>query len=166
MDARPLMTILVNAECHFTGHQQRLSGGRDFFESLVQSVSRYAQEFLSQVHHPRLPGDKPQLVQLQKVRDKNLHRLTLLPVAEAVGVGGSGSFQTASHFQPHQETVQMDLTTVQLFDLVDAIDQFLGDRQTGSTRRVRINKFGGCCDRFSLSASATGATTGTLPVTG
>jgi len=130
MDARPLMTILVNAECHFTGHQQRLSGGRDFFESLVQSVSRYAQEFLSQVHHPRLPGDKPQLVQLQKVRDKNLHRLTLLPVAEAVGVGGSGSFQTASHFQPHQEAVQMDLTTVQLFDLVDAIDQFLGDRQT------------------------------------
>ena len=129
IDARPLMTILVNAECHFTGHQQRLSGGRDFFESLVQSVSRYAQEFLSLVHHPRLPGDKPQLVLLQKLKDKNLHRLTLLPVAEAVGVGGSG-FQTPSHFQSQQEAVQMDLTTVQLFDLVDAIDQFLGDRQT------------------------------------
>lgn len=127
LDARPLMTILVNAECHFTGHQQRLSGGRDFFESLVHSVSRYAQEFLSQVHHPKLPGDKSQVL-LQKVKGKDLHRLTLLPAAEAVPTGGG--YPATSHFQPQQETVQMDLTTVQLFDLVDAIDQFLGDRQT------------------------------------
>jgi len=131
LDARPLMNILVNAECHFIGQKQPLSGGRDFFESLVHSVSRYAQEFLSQVHHPRLPGDKPQLVQLQRLRDINLHRLTVLPVSEAVPVGGGKMFPTSpSHFQPKQGTVEMDLTTVQLFDLVEAIDQFLADRQT------------------------------------
>lgn len=131
MDARPLMTILVNAECHFTGQQQRLSGGRDFFESLVHSVSRYAQEFLSQIHHPKLPGDKPSLVQLHKLKDKNLHRLMVLPVAAAVPVGGGNMFPNAqSRFQPQQDAVEMDLTTVQLFDLVEAIDQFLADRQT------------------------------------
>ncbi|MEO8890512.1 MAG: DUF4335 domain-containing protein [Coleofasciculaceae cyanobacterium] len=130
LDARPLMTILVNAECHFIGQKQPLSGGRDFFESLVHTVSRYAQEFLSQLHHPKLPGDQPQLVQLKKLRDKNLHRLTVLPVPEAVPVGG-GKFPTSqSYFQPQQGTVEMDLTTVQLFDLVEAIDQFLADRQT------------------------------------
>lgn len=131
LDARPLMTILVNAECHFIGQKQPLSGGRDFFESLVHTVSRYAQEFLSQLHHPKLPGDQPQLVQLQKLRDKNLHRLTVLPAPEAVPVGGGKMFPTSqSYFQPQQGTVEMDLTTVQLFDLVEAIDQFLADRQT------------------------------------
>lgn len=131
LDTRPLMNILVNAECHFIGQKHPLSGGRDFFESLVHSVNRYAQEFLSQVHHPNLPGDKPQLVQLQKLRDKNLHRLTVLPVPEAVPVGGGKMFPTApSHFLPQQGTVEMNLTTVQLFDLVEAIDQFLADRQT------------------------------------
>lgn len=129
-EARPLMNILVNAECHFIGQKQPLSGGRDFFESLVHSASRYAQEFLSQVHHPKLPGDKPQLVQLQKLRDKNLHRLTVLPVAEAVPVGGGKMFPTPSHFPSQQGAVEMNLTTVQLFDLVEAIDQFLADRQT------------------------------------
>ncbi|HEY9672257.1 MAG TPA: DUF4335 domain-containing protein, partial [Waterburya sp.] len=53
IDARPLMTMLVSAECHFSGIAQPLSGGRDFLESLVRAVSRYAQEFLSQVHHPK-----------------------------------------------------------------------------------------------------------------
>ena len=44
LDPRPLMTILVNAQCHFPGHDYFLEGGRDFFESLVSAVSRYAQE--------------------------------------------------------------------------------------------------------------------------
>jgi hypothetical protein len=132
LDARPLITILVNAECHFIGQEQRLSGGRDFFESLVRSVNRYAQEFLSQVHHPRLHEDKPELVQLEKVKEKNLHRLTVLPTAEAVPVGaGGGRFHDSiSHAQKPQGAVQMFLTTVQLFDLVEGIDQFLADRQT------------------------------------
>jgi hypothetical protein len=57
MDTRPSMTILVNAECYFSGNQQPLSGGRDFLDSLVRSVSRYAQEFLSKVPHPQIPSD-------------------------------------------------------------------------------------------------------------
>jgi hypothetical protein len=132
LDARPLMTLLVNAECHFVGQAQRLSGGRDFFESLVQSVNRYAQEFLSQVHHPKAHGDKPELVQLQYVKDKNLHRLTMVPTPGAVPVssGGGMFYESGPHFQKSQGAVQIDLTTVQLFDLVDAIDQFLTDRQT------------------------------------
>lgn len=132
LDSRPLMNILVNAECHFVGQEQRLSGGRDFFESLVQSVNRYAQEFLSQIHYPKLHGDKPELVQLQRLKDKNLHRLILLPTAEAVSVGTGGrmSYESASYAQIPHGAIQLDLTTVQLFDLVEAIDQFLADRQT------------------------------------
>ncbi len=134
LDTRPLMTMLVNAECRFVGQEQYLSGGRDFFESLVRSVSRYAQEFLSQVPHPKPHGDKPDLVQLHKLKDKNLHRLIVLPVAEAIpaGFGLEMAANSTSSYAANRQgvTVQMDLTTVQLFDLVEAIDQFLADRRT------------------------------------
>lgn len=133
LDTRPLMTMLVNAECRFVGQEQYLSGGRDFFDSLVISVSRYAQEFLSQVPHPKPPGDKPDLVQLQKLKDKNLHRLTVLPVAEALPAGfGLGMEANPTSYAANRQgiPVQMDLTTVQLFDLVEGIDQFLADRRT------------------------------------
>jgi len=133
LDARPLMTMLVNAECHFAGKDQSLSGGRDFFESLVSSVNRYAQEFLSQVPHPKPHDEKAAIVQLQKVVDKNLHRLTLLPTADALptGSGAGRGHDLPSHSVKEQGTlVQMDLNTVQLFDLVEAIDQFLADRST------------------------------------
>ncbi|MBW4648650.1 MAG: DUF4335 domain-containing protein [Kastovskya adunca ATA6-11-RM4] len=126
-DARPLMSILVNAECHFSGNIPPLTGGRDFFESLVNTVNRYAQEFLSQVHHPYFPENNPGVVTLEKVADKDLHRLTLLPSAEPTPVAaGSNSASTPAHAVP----VQIDLTTVQLFDLVDAVDQFFADSRT------------------------------------
>ena len=52
-EVRPLLSMLVNAECHFTNsHQPPLTGGRDFFENLVTAVSAYAQEVLSNVQHP------------------------------------------------------------------------------------------------------------------
>ncbi|NES19495.1 MAG: DUF4335 domain-containing protein [Symploca sp. SIO3E6] len=114
LDPRPLMTILVNAQCHFPGQDYLLEGGRDFFESLVSAVSRHAQESLSQVSHPKLDGAQPAMVQLEKVEDKNLHQLTQLAAAE----------------KEQGQSLQIDLTTVQLFDLVEAIDQFLADGRT------------------------------------
>ncbi|NEP63653.1 MAG: DUF4335 domain-containing protein [Symploca sp. SIO2G7] len=114
LDPRPLMTILVNAQCHFPSQDYFFEGGRDFFESLVSVVSRHAQECLSQVSHPKLDGDKPAIVQLEKVEGKNLHQLTQLAAAE----------------KESGQSLQIDLTTVQLFDLVEAIDQFLADGRT------------------------------------
>lgn len=129
-DSRPLLNILVNAECHFVGQPRSLSGGRDFLESLVRSVNRYAQEFLSHVPHPQLHGTQPDLVQLQPLPDKNLHRLTMLSTQPNAASAGM-VYDSASAATMTQETaVQMDLTTVQLFDLVEAIDQLLADRQT------------------------------------
>lgn len=130
LDSRPLMNILVNAECHFVGQPRSLSGGRDFLESLVRSVNRYAQEFLSHVPHPQQPGDQPELVQLQQLPDQNLHRLTMHSSQSNAASGGM-VYDSASATTMAQKTgVQLDLTTVQLFDLVEAIDQFLADRQT------------------------------------
>ncbi|MEG4172097.1 MULTISPECIES: DUF4335 domain-containing protein [unclassified Microcoleus] len=120
LDIRPVLSILMSAECYVNGLREPLSGGRDFFESLVRAVSSYAQEFMSGVHYPDRYGPNLGMVQLHRI-DGNLHRLTVLPAS------------TGSPTQIDQKTevsAKVDLTTVQLFDLVEAIDQFFADTQT------------------------------------
>ena len=120
LDTRPVLSILMSAECYVTGIGEPLSGGREFFESLVRAVSSYAQEFMSGVHYPDRYGPNVGMVQLHRI-DGNLHRLTVLPAS------------TGSATQIDQKTelsAKVDLTTVQLFDLVEAIDQFFADTQT------------------------------------
>jgi len=110
----------MSAECYVTGLGEPLTGGREFFESLVRAVSSYAQEFMSGVHYPDRYGPNLGMVQLHRI-DGNLHRLTVLPPS------------TGSPTQIDQKTelsAKVDLTTVQLFDLVEAIDQFFADTQT------------------------------------
>lgn len=140
IDARPLMTILVQAECYLVGQEKPLTGGRDFFESLVKAVSTYAQEFLSQLHRPKLHGEAPTMVQLQPLKDKHLHRLTLLPASDAVPAGsGVEMASSASPSMMQSGTpAHLDLTTVQLFDLVEAIDQFLADQRTLPDLKVAV----------------------------
>ncbi|UNU26675.1 DUF4335 domain-containing protein [Microcoleus vaginatus] len=120
LDIRPVLSILMSAECYLTGLGEPLSGGREFFESLVRVVSSYAQEFMSGVHYPDRYGPNVGMVQLHRI-DGNVHRLTVLPAS------------TGSATQIDQKTelsAKVDLTTVQLFDLVEAIDQFFADTQT------------------------------------
>lgn len=116
-EARPLMTKLTSVECHLVGEEKPLSGGREFFESLTTTVSLYAQELLSGIRASKMPQTAPQ-VQLERL-DHNHHRLSVLPSAADPGSG------ITTHL-----TRQVDLTTVQLFDLVEAVDQFFADTQT------------------------------------
>ena len=113
-ETRPVMAMLINAECYLPGHEKPLAGGREFFESLVTAVSLYAQEFLSGIHLPHHTySDKPSFVTLERL-DRIYHRLTVEPSAD----------HTTTTAQ------KVDLSTVQLFDLVEAIDQFVADTQT------------------------------------
>ena len=113
-NGRPLLSILVNAECRFAGSQQVLSGGRSFFEHLVKAVNAYAQECLSGLRHPQdSPREDGDAVHLEKVEATHLHRLTWEPAAEM-----------------NQAKVELKLTTVELFDLIEAVDQFFADSRT------------------------------------
>ena len=119
-EVRPVMSLLVSAECKLANSKQILSGGRDFFESLVTVVSGYAQEFLSGVPHAEAHNKESGLVQLQKI-DANRHRLIVQPEKLESEHGGANVTPVAT---------QIDLTTVQLFDLVEAVDQFFADSRT------------------------------------
>ena len=103
------MTMLTNAVCRFLGQEKQLSGGSDFFNSLIQAVNRYAQQQLSGLRTNRAEAG---LVQITKTSE-GLHEFSVQP-EEAAGTEGQ----------------HVSLTTVQLFDLVEAIDQFLADRST------------------------------------
>ncbi|HHP7229746.1 MAG TPA: DUF4335 domain-containing protein [Xenococcaceae cyanobacterium] len=105
------IAILINAECHFVGSNQHLSGGRVFLENLANTVSNYAQELLSGLPHPQPQVSEYPQLHLKHLPEADLHRLTLEP-------------------EPNSETqpVAIDLSAVQLFDLVEAVDQFLADR--------------------------------------
>ncbi|QSJ17073.1 DUF4335 domain-containing protein [Nostoc sp. UHCC 0702] len=120
-ELRPELSILVNAECHLSGHNQPLVGGREFFESLVRAVSAYAQEFLSQVSNPQAHNQDSELVEFQKI-DTNRHRLIVH------SENTQDNLESNSNY--NKSPIQIDLNTVQLFDLVEAVDQFFADTQT------------------------------------
>jgi Domain of unknown function (DUF4335) len=107
-NTRPLMSTLVNAECHLVGQEQSISGGLEFLKQLIATVSNYTQRFLSSFTHPHLV-EQDGSIRLEKGDLEHQHRL----------VNQNGSNQTIWQF-----------STVQLFDLVEAIDQFLADGMT------------------------------------
>ncbi|MBN4006032.1 DUF4335 domain-containing protein [Nostoc sp. LPT] len=120
-EMRPELSILVNAECYLSGYNQPLTGGREFFESLVRAVSGYAQEFLSTVPNPQAHNQESELVEFQKI-DGNLHRLIIHSESAPEGFDHSNNSK--------RPPIEIDLNTVQLFDLVEAVDQFFADSQT------------------------------------
>lgn len=114
LSGQPPISILINAECHLLKSNQKLSGGSVFLTNLARAVSTYAQGFLSGLFaadkSDSSSAEYPQ-VSISKVPEPHLHRLTLQPQPD------SGEAKT-----------EIDLTTVELFDLVDAIDQLYADR--------------------------------------
>jgi Domain of unknown function (DUF4335) len=120
-ELRPELSILVNVECYISGYKQPLVGGREFFESLVRAVSAYAQEFLSNIPNPQAHNQDSELVELQKI-DSNRHRLIVHSESSTEGL--------ESNSQNAKSPIQIDMNTVQLFDLVEAVDQFFADSQT------------------------------------
>lgn len=119
-EMRPELSILVNVECYLSGLKQPLVGGREFFENLVRVVSGYAQEFLSSVPNPIVENKDTDIVQLHKI-DSNRHKLIVSPDTVQ---------PTNSLNSDVKLPVEIELNTVQLFDLVEAVDQFFADTQT------------------------------------
>ena len=111
--AQQSLSILVNAECNFIKSNQKLSGGNVFFENLVKAVNAYAQEFLSGLPHRQNSQTESPQIHIERVDNQNLHRLTFEPEADT-----------------EQQKSAMDLTTVEFFDLVEAVDQFFADQYT------------------------------------
>ena len=134
-NGHPQMSILTSAECRFTAQNQQdpLKGDREFLESLVRVVNHYAQSLLSGLETNRQQDWVSEKVKLKPIPETNRHRLQYPQQEE-------GQTET---------TASIDLTTVELFDLIEAIDQLLNDGSTlpelslslqPNSRRLRTQK--------------------------
>ncbi|MGF1495937.1 MAG: DUF4335 domain-containing protein [Elainellaceae cyanobacterium] len=130
VDGRPLLSMVANVECYLAGHDKPLSGGREFLDSLARVTNRYAQEFLSGVPRPANDGDRAnEMVEIHRI-EGDRHRLTVHTPA------GENGLQPPS--EEAKDTQSVDLLTVQLFDLVEAIDQMVADVQTLPTVSLNL----------------------------
>ncbi len=100
------LAILMSATCTLMGQPQPISGDRSFLEALTHTVSRYAQTCLSGIGRTLKPNPAD--------------RIQLSPL-------GPGKHQLKVWPDAASAPQSFDLTTVQLFDLVEALDQFLAD---------------------------------------
>ena len=97
------LSILTNFECKFHHNGTKISGGRELLDNLIKSTGKYAQAL--QAANPLFIDS--QLVSLEPV-GIHLHKLTV---------------------KSSDDPVEMQLNTVQLFDLVESIDQLCIDPQ-------------------------------------
>jgi hypothetical protein len=112
-----VMSLLVNAECRISGLERSLNGGYNFFAALVRAVSQYSQEMLSGFAHPQVIEGEPLLVHVNP-GDGPYHHLVVQPEIADLGESGDG------------RAIDIKLSSVQLFDLTEAVDQFFADNQT------------------------------------
>jgi hypothetical protein len=112
-DGLPLLSVLITAQCQIIGCEPKLSGGKDFLVNLIKAVSVYAQSFLSGINSPSETETNAHSIHLEKPPEKNRHLLVW-----------------QENKENEENKVELELTTVQLFDLVEAIDQFLADTHT------------------------------------
>ena len=112
------MTVLMNAECQFPGvTDTTLTGGREFLDSLVAAVSGYGQHLLSGIARPA--STTPPLVDI-KPGDGDYHHLIVRQ--QSAGEPSTDAEALAP--------LDIRLTTVQFYDLMEAVDQLLADSQT------------------------------------
>ncbi len=110
-----VLAVLSNVECHFVTSKQMLTGGKVFFDHLVRTVSEYAQGLLSGLEHPDGEAKPEGYMLIEHVESGNVHRLFW------------------QQHLPEENDLPPDevlLTTTELFDLTEAIDQFLADSLT------------------------------------
>lgn len=113
------LDVLLRLECQFGDLTQPLTGGLDLLNSLIQATNQCTQAWMSGVPHRRLTK-----------LNQDQSAVHLLPKSEdgfELTVPMSLLNESA---QFAEDPLTINLTTIQLFDLVEAIDQLLADQQT------------------------------------
>ena len=116
-DSQAALSIVTGVECQFLPQQQVLQGGKELLDALMAATGSYVQDFLSDLHLKPAVELKAGQLHLEPADRKGYHRLAWQPPA-------------ADRSQGESDRVEFELSTVQLFDLVEAIDQFALDSTT------------------------------------
>ncbi|WP_299404407.1 DUF4335 domain-containing protein [Acaryochloris sp. IP29b_bin.148] len=113
------LDVLLRLECQFGDLTQPLTGGLDLLNSLIQATNQCTQSWMSGVPHRRLTK-----------LNQDQSAVHLLP---KTGDGFELTIPQALLNEPPSgaaDPIRVNLNTIQLFDLVEALDQLLADQQT------------------------------------
>jgi len=108
-----VMSVLTQAKCQIIGNPITLQGGLTFLEHLLHAVSRYTQDLLSGLNHPVEFTDSSDYIFLTNLTDRKRHLLVWQEEKDKA-----------------ENQLEWELTTLQLFDLLDALDQLCHDSHT------------------------------------
>lgn len=122
---RPELHILIRLECNFEKEKQSLVGGRDLLESLIQATHFCVQGIISGLPSVHRNGEEPGGVQIQDVGEGRFE----LKVPESLLLERESSAATEKNHH-NGDGIQLELSSVQMFDLMEAIDQLISDQQT------------------------------------
>jgi hypothetical protein len=120
--SRPELSVLTRFECHFAREKETLIGGRELLDGLVCATNDCVQASISGVKSAPKPTDSQ--VQLQPAKESGFN-LTI-----PVGLLAKGMPDAAVDEGLSKPPVELHISTVQLFDLMEAVDQLVADRQT------------------------------------
>jgi hypothetical protein len=113
-EGSPVMTVLTLAQCQILGNPNVLTGGITLVQNLVRAVSAYSQEMLSGLSQAeKIVDSLDDYITIEKLPEKHRHRLRWQEKKEQI-----------------DNQIEIDLTTVQLFDLLETIDQLCADQNT------------------------------------
>jgi Domain of unknown function (DUF4335) len=120
--SRPELSVLTRFECYFAREKQALVGGLDLLEGLIAATNDCVQAWISGI--PSAPHKRADRALRLEIKPANGgFEMTVPEDLLSQGVADPAK-------DPEKSALQLRLSTVQLFDLVEAIDQLAADRQT------------------------------------
>jgi Domain of unknown function (DUF4335) len=120
--SRPELSVLTRFECYFAREKQALVGGLDLLEGLIAATNDCVQAWISGI--PSAPHKRADGALRLEIKPANGgFEMTVPEDLLSQGV-------TDPAKDPEKSALQLRLSTVQLFDLMEAIDQLAADRQT------------------------------------
>ncbi len=123
--ARPELSVVTKVECHFAREKQPLIGGIDLLEQLIQATNDCVQTWISGLQSKSVSRKSEESAISLEVHGNDRFALTVptallfAPVVSDKGTNGNGS-----------TAITLELSALQLFDLMEAIDQLGADQQT------------------------------------
>ncbi|MFN4279110.1 DUF4335 domain-containing protein [Thermosynechococcus sp.] len=116
------LDIVTLCEWEITGKDQRIKGGKEFLVALLNSVPAAAQTWLSGVKLQRSP-QYPIQIEIEAANQVSLHIPRKLLQASPEENSETPTNDAA------EETLEVQLTWLQLADLIEALDQLCSDSQ-------------------------------------
>ncbi len=120
--SRPELSVLTRFECYFAREKQALVGGLDLLEGLITATNDCVQSWISGIPSAQSKrADAPSRVEIKPANGG----FDVMVPEDLLSQGLADPSK-----DPETSVLQLHISAVQLFDLMEAIDQLAADHQT------------------------------------